>query len=64
MDKDLNFYTIFLFRKTESIDVMDALGSNIVVNTRAGDVLRILPSLNEVLFVVILCVNHLFRKLF
>jgi NADH dehydrogenase/NADH:ubiquinone oxidoreductase subunit G len=27
---------------------MDALGSNIVVNTRAGDVLRIVPRLNEV----------------
>lgn len=26
---------------------MDALGSNIVVNTRAGDVMRILPRVNE-----------------
>ena len=26
---------------------MDALGSNIIVNMRAGDVLRILPRLNE-----------------
>uniref|UniRef100_H2YT73 NADH-ubiquinone oxidoreductase 75 kDa subunit, mitochondrial n=1 Tax=Ciona savignyi TaxID=51511 RepID=H2YT73_CIOSA len=34
-------------RKTESVDVMDALGSNIVVSTRTGDVLRILPRLNE-----------------
>uniref|UniRef100_H2YT75 NADH-ubiquinone oxidoreductase 75 kDa subunit, mitochondrial n=1 Tax=Ciona savignyi TaxID=51511 RepID=H2YT75_CIOSA len=32
---------------TESVDVMDALGSNIVVSTRTGDVLRILPRLNE-----------------
>ncbi|CAF0992824.1 unnamed protein product [Rotaria magnacalcarata] len=34
-------------RKTESIDVMDALGSNIVVNTRGGDVLRVVPRINE-----------------
>ncbi|CAF4111208.1 unnamed protein product [Rotaria socialis] len=34
-------------RKTESIDVMDALGSNIVVNTRGGDVLRVIPRINE-----------------
>lgn len=35
------------FRKTESIDVMDAVGSNIVVTTRGGEVMRILPRLNE-----------------
>lgn len=35
-------------RKTESVDVLDALGSNIVVSTRTGEVLRILPRLNEV----------------
>lgn len=34
-------------RKTNSIDVMDALGSNIVVHHRAGDVMRILPRVNE-----------------
>ena len=34
-------------RKTESIDVHDAVGSNIVVNTRSGEVMRILPRLNE-----------------
>merc|ERR1719457_24424 len=34
-------------RKTESIDVMDAVGSNIVVSTRAGDVMRVLPRLHE-----------------
>lgn len=34
-------------RKTESVDVMDALGSNIIVSTRTGEVLRILPRLNE-----------------
>lgn len=35
------------FRKTESIDVLDAVGSNIVVSTRGGEVMRILPRLNE-----------------
>ncbi|XP_052864267.1 NADH-ubiquinone oxidoreductase 75 kDa subunit, mitochondrial-like [Anopheles cruzii] len=30
-------------RKVDSIDVLDALGSNIVVGTRTGEVLRILP---------------------
>lgn len=34
-------------RKTDSVDVMDAVGSNIVVSTRTGEVLRILPRLNE-----------------
>ncbi|XP_007898240.1 NADH-ubiquinone oxidoreductase 75 kDa subunit, mitochondrial [Callorhinchus milii] len=34
-------------RKTESIDVMDAIGSNVVVSTRTGEVMRILPRLNE-----------------
>lgn len=34
-------------RKTESIDVMDALGSNIVLSTRGGEVMRVLPRLNE-----------------
>uniref|UniRef100_A0A671MCH9 NADH-ubiquinone oxidoreductase 75 kDa subunit, mitochondrial n=1 Tax=Sinocyclocheilus anshuiensis TaxID=1608454 RepID=A0A671MCH9_9TELE len=32
---------------TESIDVLDAVGSNIVVSTRGGEVMRILPRLNE-----------------
>jgi NADH dehydrogenase (ubiquinone) Fe-S protein 1 len=35
-------------RRTDSVDVMDALGSNIVVTTRTGEVLRVLPRLNEV----------------
>jgi NADH dehydrogenase (ubiquinone) Fe-S protein 1 len=35
-------------RKTESIDVLDGIGSNIVVNTRGGEVMRILPRVNEV----------------
>ncbi|XP_042896872.1 NADH-ubiquinone oxidoreductase 75 kDa subunit, mitochondrial [Parasteatoda tepidariorum] len=34
-------------RKTESIDVLDAVGSNIIVSTRTGEVMRILPRLNE-----------------
>ncbi|XP_055389639.1 NADH-ubiquinone oxidoreductase 75 kDa subunit, mitochondrial [Condylostylus longicornis] len=34
-------------RKVESIDVLDAIGSNIVVSTRTGEVLRILPRENE-----------------
>jgi len=33
--------------KTESIDVMDAVGSNIRVDTRGREVLRILPRLHE-----------------
>ena len=34
-------------RKTESIDVMDAVGSNIRVDARGKAVLRVLPRLNE-----------------
>ncbi|HUD50786.1 NADH-quinone oxidoreductase subunit NuoG [Parvibaculum sp.] len=34
-------------RKTESVDVMDAVGSNIRVDTRGSEVMRILPRLNE-----------------
>lgn len=34
-------------RKTESIDVMDALGSNIRIDSRGEAVLRILPRLND-----------------
>lgn len=33
--------------KTESIDVMDALGSNIRVDSRGAQVMRVLPRLNE-----------------
>jgi NADH-quinone oxidoreductase subunit G len=33
--------------KTESIDVMDAVGSNIRIDTRGTQVMRILPRLNE-----------------
>jgi NADH-quinone oxidoreductase subunit G len=34
-------------RKTESIDVFDALGANIRVDTRGGQVMRVLPRLND-----------------
>lgn len=34
-------------RKTDSVDVLDAVGCNIVVNTRGGEVMRVLPRLNE-----------------
>jgi len=34
-------------RKTETIDVLDSVGSNIVVTHRTGEVLRILPRMNE-----------------
>lgn len=34
-------------RKTETIDVMDALGSNIRIDSRGLEVMRILPRLNE-----------------
>ncbi|XP_024141888.1 NADH-ubiquinone oxidoreductase 75 kDa subunit, mitochondrial isoform X2 [Oryzias melastigma] len=33
--------------QTESIDVLDAVGSNIVLSTRGGEVMRVLPRLNE-----------------
>jgi NADH-quinone oxidoreductase subunit G len=33
--------------KTESIDVMDAVGSNIRIDTRGREVMRILPRMNE-----------------
>lgn len=34
-------------RKVESIDVSDAVGSNIRIDTRGGEVLRVLPRLHE-----------------
>ena len=34
-------------RKTESIDVMDAVGSNIRVDTRGPEVMRVIPRVNE-----------------
>jgi NADH-quinone oxidoreductase subunit G len=35
------------FTKTESIDVMDAIGCNIRIDARGNEVMRILPRLNE-----------------
>ena len=35
-------------RKTDSIDVMDAVGSNIFITHRTGEVLRVLPRTHEV----------------
>jgi NADH-quinone oxidoreductase subunit G len=34
-------------RKTETVDVLDAVGSNIRVDSRGGEVLRVLPRVNE-----------------
>ncbi|HKU98590.1 MAG TPA: NADH-quinone oxidoreductase subunit NuoG, partial [Vineibacter sp.] len=34
-------------RKTESVDVMDALGSNIRIDTRGAEVMRVLPRIND-----------------
>jgi NADH-quinone oxidoreductase subunit G len=34
-------------KKTESIDVLDAVGCNITVDTRGSEVMRVLPRLNE-----------------
>ncbi|TGZ72876.1 hypothetical protein CRM22_001826 [Opisthorchis felineus] len=34
-------------RRIESIDVMDAVGSNIVISMRTNEVLRVIPRLNE-----------------
>src|SRR6185436_4639705 len=34
-------------KKTESIDVMDALGANIRIDSRGVEVLRVLPRLND-----------------
>ena len=34
-------------RKTESVDVMDAVGSNIRVDSRGAEVMRVLPRLND-----------------
>ena len=35
-------------RKTDSVDVMDAVGSNITVTHRTGEVLRVMPRTHEV----------------
>jgi NADH-quinone oxidoreductase subunit G len=36
-------------KRTESIDVMDAVGSNIRVDARGSEILRVLPRVNEVI---------------
>ena len=45
--------------KVESIDTMDAVGSNIVVTLRTGEVMRIIPRLNEVGATVVLTISHM-----
>jgi NADH-quinone oxidoreductase subunit G len=35
------------FQKTESVDVFDAIGSNIRIDVRGNEVMRVLPRLNE-----------------
>lgn len=45
-------------RRTDSIDVHDAVGSNIVISHRTGEVLRILPRVNEVNAFNILAVKN------
>ena len=50
------------YRRTESVDVMDAVGSNIVVCTRSGDVMRILPRMNEVCLFYGRIISPLFWK--
>lgn len=34
-------------RKTENIDIMDAIGSNVVLSHRTGEILRIIPRMND-----------------
>ncbi|MGE3622392.1 MAG: NADH-quinone oxidoreductase subunit NuoG [Bdellovibrionales bacterium] len=47
-NKPLAFeYRSWEFLKTESVDVLDAVGSNIRVDARGNEVMRILPRLNE-----------------
>lgn len=43
----MQIFSLVFSRKTETIDVLDAVGSNIIVSTRGGEVMRILPRLNE-----------------
>jgi len=47
---------------------MDAIGSNIVVTTRTGEVMRILPRLNEVCnfcnFVALSVVDNLMKTIY
>jgi NADH dehydrogenase (ubiquinone) Fe-S protein 1 len=36
-------------KSTESIDVFDSIGSNIIINTKGNEVMRVLPKFNETL---------------
>ena len=45
-------------RKTDSIDVMDAVGSNIFITHRTGEVLRVLPRTHEVTILLWLYVKQ------
>ncbi len=40
-------YRTWEFRKTDSIDVLDAVGTNIRVDARGAEVIRILPRIND-----------------
>eukprot|EP00043_Microstomoeca_roanoka_P012919 m.125656 g.125656 ORF g.125656 m.125656 type:complete len:712 (+) comp15626_c2_seq1:115-2250(+) len=40
-------YRPWELRRIESVDTMDAVGSNIVVNSRSGEIMRILPRTND-----------------
>ncbi|QMW21846.1 NADH-quinone oxidoreductase subunit NuoG [Sandaracinobacteroides saxicola] len=40
-------YRPWELKRTDGIDVMDAVGSNIVIGTRSGAVMRVTPRLNE-----------------
>ena len=44
-------------RRTDSVDVMDAVGSNIVINHRTGEVLRVLPKTHEVCRFIFLTIS-------
>jgi len=49
--------------KVESIDTMDAVGSNIMITLRTGEVMRIVPRLNEVGATPRFCQSFIFIKL-
>lgn len=51
-------------RRTDSIDVHDAVGSNIVISHRTGEVLRILPRVNEASIFNIFAINDIKKKQF
>lgn len=49
---------------TETIDVTDAVGSNIRIDSRGPEVLRIVPRLNEVIFYWTILMYYLLDELF